>query len=89
MEQLILEEEVSGERSQRKKKSVVLPGLLPETSRRTKKPLTPEEIEERNRKVAINAPYSIFTVSLQSKMDLNSISRPKFDKSMSYNLINI
>lgn len=50
MEQLILEEEVSGERSQRKKKSVVLPGLLPETSRRTKKPLTPEEIEERNRK---------------------------------------
>lgn len=79
MEQLILEEEVSGERSQRKKKSVVLPGLLPETSRRTKKPLTPEEIEERNRKVAINAPYSIFTVSLQSKMDLNSISRPKFD----------
>lgn len=63
---------MSGERSQRKKKSVVLPGLLPETSRRTKKPLTPEEIEERNRKVAVNAPYTLFTVPLQSKM--NSIS---------------
>lgn len=71
MEQLILEEEVSGERSQRKKKSVVLPGLLPETSRRTKKPLTPEEIEERNRKVSINAPCTVFTVSLQSKMNFS------------------
>lgn len=68
VEQHILEEKVSGERSQRKKKSVVLPGLLPETSRRTKKPLTPEEIEERNKKVAINAPI-LFLLSLQSKMN--------------------
>jgi hypothetical protein len=49
-EQLIIEEEISGERSLRKKKSVVF-GLLPETSRRAKTQLTPEEIEERNRKV--------------------------------------
>lgn len=68
---------MSGERSQRKKKSVVLPGLLPETSRRTKKPLTPEEIEERNRKVAVNAPYTVFTVPLTKQNEFNFIRRPK------------
>lgn len=49
-EQLLLEEEVSGERSLRRKNSLVL-GPLADTSRRAKKQLTPEEIEERNKKV--------------------------------------
>ncbi|XP_022305018.2 chromodomain-helicase-DNA-binding protein 1-like isoform X2 [Crassostrea virginica] len=48
-EQLLLEEEVSGERSLRRKNSLVL-GPLADTSRRAKKQLTPEEIEERNKK---------------------------------------
>ncbi|XP_048779717.2 chromodomain-helicase-DNA-binding protein 1-like isoform X1 [Ostrea edulis] len=47
-EQLIVEEDYSGERSLRKKSVMFSP--LTETSRRAKTQLTPEEIEERNRK---------------------------------------
>ncbi|XP_062607988.1 chromodomain-helicase-DNA-binding protein 1-like isoform X1 [Saccostrea cucullata] len=50
-EQLITEEEFSGERSLRRKQSVLLSPLMETpSSRKPKKPLTQEEIDERNRK---------------------------------------
>lgn len=49
MEKLVLEDNVSGERSLRKKQSNLL-GLLPESSRKPRKQLTPEELAERKKK---------------------------------------
>jgi hypothetical protein len=44
-------EEASKERSLRKRGTVVLTGLLPQGGRKPRKQLSPEELEERRKKV--------------------------------------
>ena len=49
-ELIIMEESESGERAMRKKTSTLV-GVLPELQRKPRKQLTPEELEERKKKV--------------------------------------
>ena len=47
-----IDDEDSG-RALRRTKTNVLTGLLPEPAKKTRKPLTPEEMEQRNKKVSM------------------------------------
>ena len=61
------EESAAGERTLRKRGTVVLTGLLPEATRKPRKQLSPEELEARRKKVS----------NLQQKVLVNNFLKDK------------
>ena len=73
MEKDILEAKASGERTLRRAGTSVT-SLLPLTGRKPKKPLTPEELEERRKKVTENGMTSLLSETLTQKENFFSFT---------------